>query len=255
VATLKASPQGLERIKQARSAKGWAVSDFRWIEAASESLGTSWAQAGVLAAGISEGTWKRFLAGKSPINAESFKAYCRVLGLEWQEVIEQDKSQSSLTSDLSQAAFSALSTIPPLVQDWSEAPDVSIFYGRQAELSTVRQWVVQENCRFITLLGMGGIGKTALSVRLAREIVNQQNASCEAIAQDRIPFSSVIWRSLRNAPSIEDLLARNEFTDATRSASHSTATLSPKFLLSLGVRQRRINFAGRRSHRTLSPWI
>ena len=43
------------------------------------------------------------------------------------------------------------------------------------------------------LLGMGGIGKTALSVRLAEHL---QSA-----------FEFVIWRSLRNAPPVQELLA------------------------------------------------
>jgi transcriptional regulator with XRE-family HTH domain len=89
VATLKASQPGLGIIKQARIAKGWSVDDFRWIESASEVLGVSWQEQGVLAVGISEGTWKRFLAGKNPINAQAFKAYCQVLGLNWQEVAEK----------------------------------------------------------------------------------------------------------------------------------------------------------------------
>jgi len=62
--TLKASSVGLRKIKQAREAKGWTINDFRWLEAASEVLGTSWEETGVLAVGVSEGTWKRFLAGK-----------------------------------------------------------------------------------------------------------------------------------------------------------------------------------------------
>jgi WD40 repeat protein len=49
----------------------------------------------------------------------------------------------------------------------------------------------------VTLLGMGGIGKTALSVRLANEIIDSPQSD----------FQFVIWRSLRNAPSPEDSLA------------------------------------------------
>ena len=78
-------------------------------------------------------------------------------------------------------------------QDWGEAVDVSLFYGRTEELATLEQWIVSDRCRLVALLGMGGIGKTALSVKLAEQI------------QDN--FEYVIWRSLRNAPPIQDTLA------------------------------------------------
>ena len=76
--------------------------------------------------------------------------------------------------------------------DWGEAIDVSIFYGRQSELITLQHWIKQDKCRLVALLGMGGIGKTALSVKLAQ------------LVQDEFDF--VIWRSLRDAPTIEELL-------------------------------------------------
>ena len=78
-------------------------------------------------------------------------------------------------------------------QDWGEAVDVSLFYGRTEELATLEHWIVSDRCRLVALLGMGGIGKTALSVKLAEQI------------QDN--FEYVIWRSLRNAPPIQDTLA------------------------------------------------
>lgn len=47
-------------------------------------------------------------------------------------------------------------------QDWGDAIDVELFYDRTAELSTLEQWLVDDHCRLVVLLGMGGIGKTAL---------------------------------------------------------------------------------------------
>ncbi|MGB8701883.1 MAG: NB-ARC domain-containing protein, partial [Thermosynechococcaceae cyanobacterium] len=80
--------------------------------------------------------------------------------------------------------------------DWGEAVDVSGFYGRTTELATLKQWVVVDRCRLVALLGMGGIGKTALSAKLAHALVNGSEAE----------FQSTIWRSLRNAPPLETLL-------------------------------------------------
>ncbi len=89
------------------------------------------------------------------------------------------------------------SSVPTVLEkqyfrDWGEAVDVSIFYGRDRELSTLHKWLVDENCRLVLLLGMGGIGKTSLSVKLAEQI------------QDDFEYS--IWRSLRNAPPLEEIL-------------------------------------------------
>ena len=85
---------------------------------------------------------------------------------------------------------------PPAVHlDWGEAIDVSMFLGRTVELSRLKQWILEENCRSISILGMGGIGKTALSVKLAEDIAQQ--AGCRFL----------IWRTLRNAPPVEELLA------------------------------------------------
>ncbi|GAB1537682.1 hypothetical protein NUACC21_03320 [Scytonema sp. NUACC21] len=73
------------------------------------------------------------------------------------------------------------------VEDWGEAIDVSIFYGRGTELSQVEEWIVKERCRLIAILGMGGVGKTAFSVKLAEQV--------------RDKFEYVIWRSLHLTPA------------------------------------------------------
>ncbi|MEM6612847.1 MAG: NB-ARC domain-containing protein [Cyanobacteria bacterium P01_C01_bin.72] len=166
---LKASSYGQIKISQARKIKGWKANDFRWLATASAILGVSWQKEGYLAEGISEGTWKRFLAGKYAVNADAFKAYCLVLGLNWQEIVQRNN-----------------------YRDWGEAID-SDFFGRIEELSLLKRWIIQDNCRLITLLGMGGIGKTALAFKIAKSIEHE--------------FEFIIWRSLRNSPTIDDLLA------------------------------------------------
>ncbi|MBW4431082.1 MAG: hypothetical protein KME28_04935 [Pelatocladus maniniholoensis HA4357-MV3] len=41
---------------------------------------------------------------------------------------------------------------PNQQQDWGEATDVAVFYGREAELLQLQQWIVQEHCRLVALL-------------------------------------------------------------------------------------------------------
>ena len=209
--TLKASSSGRVQIRQARLKQGWAASDFRWMQAASQLLGTDWESAGVLAAGISEGTWKRFLAGKVSINAEAFRAYCEVLGLDWQTVAEVElEGISPVQNGLPEGINSTASPESwSVLVDWGSAPDDAIFYGRQSELDTLRRWVSEDRCRLITLLGMGGIGKTALSVRLAREIAGEwgSDGAIPSLPHSPNTFTHILWRSLRNAPPPEDLLA------------------------------------------------
>jgi WD40 repeat protein len=80
----------------------------------------------------------------------------------------------------------------PRVRDWGESIDVSQFYGREAEIEMLAKWATEERCRSIGIFGLGGIGKTAFSIKLAQTI--------------QADFDVVIWRSLRQAPTLKSLL-------------------------------------------------
>ncbi|MHC5599656.1 MAG: WD40 domain-containing protein [Nostoc sp.] len=92
--------------------------------------------------------------------------------------------------------------------NWGEAIDVSQFYGRTTELETLSQWIVCDRCRVVALLGMGGMGKTALSVKLAEQLQGE--------------FEYVIWRSLRHAPFFH-----NKVTECIKILSDQQVTTLP----------------------------
>ncbi len=115
-----------------------------------------------------------------------------------------------------------------LRQDWGNAPDVSIFYGRSKELTNLEQSILRDKSRLVAIFGMPGIGKTSLSVKLAQQIKDQ--------------FYYIIYRSLQDAPQLQQLL-----TDFIRLLSNNPAADAP-VSSSIGI-ARLINYL--RNHRCL----
>ncbi|WP_150111538.1 NB-ARC domain-containing protein [Oscillatoria nigro-viridis] len=79
------------------------------------------------------------------------------------------------------------------IQDWGEAIDVFYFYNRLQELETLETWISSNSTRAIGIFGLGGIGKTSLSVKIAHHIQSQ--------------FEFVIWRSLQQAPTLDVIIS------------------------------------------------
>ncbi|NER28795.1 MAG: NACHT domain-containing protein, partial [Symploca sp. SIO1C4] len=97
----------------------------------------------------------------------------------------------SFNLELTDSCYS--SPNPHKRQDWGESICVADFYGRAKQLSALEELLLRDRCRLVTILGMGGMGKTALSVKLAQQVHDK--------------FDCVIWRSLRDAPPVEAILA------------------------------------------------
>ncbi len=86
-------------------------------------------------------------------------------------------------------------------QYWGERIDVSTFWGRETELRLLEQWIngasgrtqIHPRCRLLSLVGMGGIGKTALAAKLTEQLQGE--------------FDTLFWQSLRNAPPLDKVLS------------------------------------------------
>lgn len=164
---LKASAQGLEIVDKARKKKGWT-----------KTVTVAWWQDAL----TTQATLRRFWRG-IPIQSDSFINICKVVGISnWEDIVERTTDEELEVSDIS------------CQEDWGEAPEIAAFYGRSEELTQLQEWLINDKCRLVSLFGMGGIGKTALSVMLADKIQHE--------------FDYVIWRSLPYCPSASDLLAQ-----------------------------------------------
>ena len=76
--------------------------------------------------------------------------------------------------------------------DWHQLPKVNLCYGRTQELALLNQWLVSDRCRFVSIVGMGGIGKTTLAVKCVEAVKDE--------------FEVIIWRDLRNSISLSNLI-------------------------------------------------
>ena len=74
--------------------------------------------------------------------------------------------------------------------DLSDAPEPNLFYNRTPQLTTLENWI-SSRTRLITIYGLCGIGKTALTLQLISQIQHE--------------FDYIIWRSLRNSPPLASL--------------------------------------------------
>ncbi|MCU0541626.1 MAG: NB-ARC domain-containing protein [Oscillatoriaceae cyanobacterium Prado104] len=75
--------------------------------------------------------------------------------------------------------------------DLSDAPQILTFYDRTPELSTLKQWILDDRTHLITILGLTGSGKSAIALQLIQQIQSE--------------FDCIIWRSLRNSPNLPAL--------------------------------------------------
>lgn len=76
--------------------------------------------------------------------------------------------------------------------DIDNAPEINEFYGRNDELNILKNLLIQEHFRIITLFGVTGIGKTTLAVKLIEEVATE--------------FEYIVYRSLRYCPTLDNFL-------------------------------------------------
>lgn len=150
--------------------------------------------------------YKKFqIEGKGPVKLAKLQ---QLLLSQYQ----QHQAQNPVSSPSNPISFKGDRKYPH--QDLDGAPEVSLFYGRTEELATLKQWIVEDKCRLLLLLSTDGMGKTALSLQLARQI------------QDK--FEYVVRRSLLSRPSIQEVL-----THLIRFLSNETEIKLPSDVSSL----------------------
>ncbi len=142
--SLPASKSGLAIIDQARKKKGWNKDSPIWIDAANKLLQAT------PNGSVSRSTLQRFWQ-KQAIRQENFVAICKAVGIEnWEEIVDNTPTQQ------------ALSYMEFIVYD-------DAWVGRETLIQQLSA-SVNSSCHVLLLVGITGIGKTALAERLVEEL-------------------------------------------------------------------------------------
>jgi hypothetical protein len=70
---------------------------------------------------------------------------------------------------------------PKKRHELTDVPKYNRLYLRDSELTTLKQWILQDNIPIVTIAGLSGIGKSALAVQLLEQIKDK--------------FDRILWRS------------------------------------------------------------
>ncbi|MDJ0509485.1 MAG: NB-ARC domain-containing protein [Crocosphaera sp.] len=164
---------------------------IQWIETQTENSLTP------LQKGILQGAWenKKYsdIAHTLGYNSEYVKDVASLLWQQISKLLGKKVTKKTIKRELEKVLITSATPKPTnIYQDWGEAPDVPVFWGRTTELETLKKWILEDSCRLVAIVGFAGIGKTDLSLKLAQGIQNQ--------------FDYLIWRSLLNSPPITDIL-------------------------------------------------
>ncbi|MBV7337272.1 hypothetical protein KFU94_55390 [Chloroflexi bacterium TSY] len=127
----------------------------------------------------------------------------------------ETEKQGNMVTEAGHIAPSSLHPVtlspPSSASTLRNVPQQSIFFGRRAELAQLEQWLVDDRCCVVAILGIGGMGKTSLAAQFVHQTASR--------------FDTIVWYSLLNAPLPQELLP-----SLLQTLSNQTAVTLPNSL-------------------------
>lgn len=73
------------------------------------------------------------------------------------------------------------------------------FFGREQEMAEVARWLTDESARIVTLTGSGGMGKTRLSIEVARMVSHQFPRGTALVTLESLSQGEQIWGAVASS--------------------------------------------------------
>lgn len=77
--------------------------------------------------------------------------------------------------------------------NWADAPTVETFYACTKELDELKQWIVNDRCQLIAVMGIRGAGKISSSVKFGKGGTSKTDLSLKLAWDIEDEFEYVIW--------------------------------------------------------------
>ncbi|HEY9813338.1 MAG TPA: NB-ARC domain-containing protein, partial [Candidatus Sericytochromatia bacterium] len=183
---LKASEDGFQQIQQAlqeaQDSTGWPKDSDEWLKYAAKLNDSSWTEDDEIPKGFSIQTWKRFINGEpigTPlnINAKAFKIFCKVLGLNWEEIIEHNPTEQ----------------IKILEPRYLLGYRCQTVWGRNDMIEDILQRLNNpKELPILCLWGGSGYGKTELAYQISQEAIHRKM------------FENILWVTARDSQIVNE---------------------------------------------------
>lgn len=87
--------------------------------------------------------------------------------------------------------------------DWGNSPDIQHFFGRVYDIKTTCELLTNGKCRLLSIIGMKGMGKSSLSLRVCKGLSDNSDEDEFCIKSS---YEYIMWLDMLNAPSLSEVL-------------------------------------------------